>query len=286
MNPPIVLITDFGISDPFVGIMKGVIASISPNTPTIDLTHDIPPGDIKRATLTLWVSIYYFPKGSIFLTVIDPGVGTQRRPIILESKDYFFVGPDNGVFTYIMDQNTRAWELSNPQLRLPNPRNTFHGRDIFAPSAAYAALGRSASEFGIPATNLTKIQNPRFVFEAPGKIHGEILYADRFGNILTSLGIFTPSADGLYSIQPLMASGIIPSIDLTNAQLQLPNSEQLPFVSTFAQIPPDECAAVIGSSGLIEIAANRQSAAKLLNLVCGDQTTLNFPPTLIQQEIP
>ena len=141
MNSPIVILTDFGTADPFVGIMKGVINQIAPTTPIIDLTHEISPGDIRQGAITLWQSIHYFTAGSIFLAVIDPGVGTYRRPILFKSGGYKFIAPDNGVLSYIFNDSPKAWEISNSQLALPNPGTTFHGRDIFAPAAAHASLG-------------------------------------------------------------------------------------------------------------------------------------------------
>ena len=148
MSQPIVILTDFGTSDPFTGIMKGVIAGIAPDRPIIDLTNEIPPGDIRRAAVMLWQASPYFPAGSVFLTVVDPGVGTSRRPIFLKTRDHVFIGPDNGVFTFILGESFQAWELQNPRLTLQNPGMTFHGRDIFAPAAGYAALGTPGPEFG------------------------------------------------------------------------------------------------------------------------------------------
>ena len=176
---PLVILSDFGTEDPFVGIMKGVISVISPGTPIIDLTHEIPPGDIRRASIFLWQSFSYFPKGTIFLVVVDPGVGTQRKPLILETKDYTFIGPDNGVFTFIHDQDTQAWILENPDFFLPNLRMTFHGRDIFAPCAAYAARGIRGPEFGDRIMDIKKILSPRLDSKTPGRISGEIHHPDR-----------------------------------------------------------------------------------------------------------
>jgi S-adenosylmethionine hydrolase len=276
---PIVILTDFGTEDPFVGIMKGVISVISPGTPIIDLTHEIPPGDIRRANILLWQSFSYFPLGTIFLVVVDPGVGTQRNPIILETKGYTFVGPDNGVFTFIHDQDTQAWILENPDFLLPNLRMTFHGRDIFAPCAAYAARGIRGPEFGDRIMDIKKISSPRLDSKTPGRISGEILHPDRFGNILTSLGIFTPISHELYDFQPWSGDNDPSEINLVNALLQLPNQGKIKWASTFADIPENHCAIIVGSSGLLEIAANGQSAARLLCLDTGDPVDLYFQST-------
>ena len=161
MNPPIVILTDFGTTDPYVGIMKGVITQIAPLTPIIDLTHKITPGDVRQGAVTLWQSINYFPPGSIFLVVIDPGVGTSRRPLILQNGPYTFIAPDNGVLSFICGNDPKAWEISNPELSLPNPSITFHGRDIFAPAAAHTSLGVDATEFGDPIRGFHLLNDPR-----------------------------------------------------------------------------------------------------------------------------
>jgi S-adenosylmethionine hydrolase len=275
MKPPIVILTDFGTADPFVGIMKGVISSISPGTTIIDLTHEIPPGDIRRGAIVLWQSLPYFPKGTIFLSVIDPGVGTRRCPIIMKTQGHTFIGPDNGTFTFVMGKSYQAWELGNPQFGLPNPRKTFHGRDIFAPGAAHAACGVSGPEFGEQILDLHLIPHPILENLTPGSIRGEILHGDHFGNALTSLGIFSPTQNGIHIIKSWIGDGFESRIDLKNAYLHLPGGGQIIWAATFSEIPVGECAVIVGSSGLLEIAANRQSAVKLLNLKSGDPVTLN-----------
>jgi len=278
MTTPIVLLTDFGATDPFVGIMKGVIANIAPDTPTIDLTHAIPPGDVQRGAITLWQARPYFPKGTVFLSVVDPGVGTSRRPIILQTRGYTFVGPDNGLFTFVLGKNTQAWELRNPRLILSNPGMTFHGRDIFAPAAGHAARGVPGPEFGPPISDWRLIPVPELDSPSPGIIHGQILHADHFGNLLTSLGRFNPRPDDRLDFRPWVGRAPRRQIDLRHSRLQLPDGKTLPGASTFAQIPEGACAALVGSSGLIEIAANRQSAANLLNLHGGEPVTLVSQP--------
>ena len=275
-NPPIVILTDFGISDPFIGVMKGVINQIAPLTPIIDLTHEIPPGDIRRGAITLWQSVDYFAPDSIFLVVIDPGVGTSRRPIILKNGGYTYIAPDNGILSFVAGEKPIAWELSNPQLALPNPGRTFHGRDIFAPAAAHASLGVEPSQFGDTLSNLQKLDFPRLESSHPGKITGQILFADRFGNILTSLGKFTSLGSGLVAFNSWVGGGDSVIAKPETIKLELQNGKSLSRVKTFAEIPAGECAVLIGSSGLLEIAANRQSAANLLNLEPGDPLTLHF----------
>ena len=279
MNQPIVLLTDFGTTDPFVGIMKGVLAGITPQNQTIDLTHEVPPGNIQRGAFTLWQSLSYFPEGSVFLVVVDPGVGTQRGPIILKTRGYTFVGPDNGLFTFILEDPYQAWKLQNPRFALSNPGMTFHGRDIFAPAAGYAALGTPGPEFGEPIQDLVRIPLPKLKFSAPGEIRGQILHADHFGNLLTSLGSFTPIDNQHFRFSSWIGSGIKTEIDISQANLHLPSGKLLSWASTFGQIPEDDCAFILGSSGLLEIAANRKSAADLLQLRGGEKISLQFTTT-------
>lgn len=274
MNTPIALLTDFGHQDPFVGIMKGVIADLSPAVQLIDICHEIPPGDIARAAIQLWQSSPYFPKGTIFLTVVDPGVGTARTPIIMQTKDHIFIGPDNGVFSFVVDDNTQAWALHNPAYQQRNPAMTFHGRDIFAPAAAHAARGTLGHEFGAALPELVKLPIPTLQATERGLLHGEILYADHFGNLLTSLGKFQSQDDSLWTFQPWIGDATPFTLKLHQSILQLPGGGTLPWAQTFGDISANKCAAIIGSSGLIEIVANGQSAAKLLGLVSGNSLTL------------
>jgi len=279
MNPPIVILTDFGTTDPFVGIMKGVINQIAPLTPVIDLTNEIPPQSILHGAAVLWQSVNYFPHGSIFLVVIDPGVGTSRRPILLQNERHTFIAPDNGVLSFILGDDSKVWEISNPQLALPNPGTTFHGRDIFAPAAAHASLGIAGSKFGDPISDFQQVSPPRLASPTPGKLEGQILYPDRFGNLLTSLGRFTRSKEDQLEFKPWLGNEKPFSTFATDLQLELMDGRQLSWAKTFADIAPGECAVILGSSGLLEIVSNRQSAANLLNLHSGKFVTLRFKPT-------
>jgi S-adenosyl-L-methionine hydrolase (adenosine-forming) len=280
MNSPIVILTDFGTTDPFVGIMKGVINQIAPLTPVIDLTNEIPPQSILQGAVVLWQSVNYFPSGSIFLVVIDPGVGTSRRPILLENGYHTFIAPDNGVLSFVLGDNPKSWEISNPRLALPNPGKTFHGRDIFAPAAAHASLGIAGPKFGDPIPDLQLLPLPKVDAPSPGKLEGQILYPDRFGNLLTSLGKFTWSKENQLDFKPWLGKVKPCSTKPETIKLELPSGRQLTWAKTFAEIPPGECAVILGSSELLEIVANRQSAANLLNLQPGEFVTLQFKPTV------
>jgi S-adenosylmethionine hydrolase len=276
MAPPIIaILTDFGTRDPFVGIMKGVIAGIASQARTIDLTHEIPPGDLRHGALALWQSAQYFPDGTIFLCVVDPGVGTSRRGVIVTAevdtiqgrRRFTFVGPDNGIFSYVLHLGFQAWELANPSLRLPDTSSTFHGRDIFAPAAAYTANGIPGSEFGPAIEQLVELPYPRLIV-MENRAKGEILFADRFGNLLTSLGQFKPAGNEIFHLQPWVP-GVQPAVfNRQTARLVIPGGE-LRLAKTFGELRGTECAGIVGSSGLLEIAANGKSAAELLGLKPG-----------------
>ena len=277
--PPIALLTDFGQSDPFVGIMKGVIAKIAPHAPLIDITHIIPPGDVRRAAVMLWQSIRFFPGGTIFLSIVDPGVGTLRRGMILQTEDHLFVGPDNGLFSFILKKQFEAWELIDPKFQLPQPGTTFHGRDIFAPAAAHAANGIKGSQFGPSIAEIVRLPSPRLHIKS-NQIEGEILYSDQFGNLLTSLGKWISSDREKFFFDPWLDLGASLSGDITiaknQASLMLTNGHILSWVDTFADIPDGDCGMLVGSSGLVEIAAKRSRAADLLKLSSGDPVTLLY----------
>lgn len=278
-EPVIALLTDFGNDDPFVGIMKGVISNIAPQVKLIDISHNIPPGDIRRAAVMLWQSIPFFPPGSIFLTVVDPGVGTNRRGMIVQAGDYIFVGPDNGVFTYACQDEFTAWELQKSQFQLAVKGNTFHGRDIFAPAAAHAANGIAGDRFGSKIVDLVLLTNPQLQL-AKNKIYGEVLYSDQFGNLLTSLGLFSPSDERSFRFDPWINRGQVDFEDKViskdQSTLSLPGGKTLLLVDTFSDLRDGECGFLVGSSGLIEIVANQNNAGELLNIITGAQLTLNF----------
>ena len=187
-RPIITLTTDFGYIDPFVGIMKGVILRIAPDAQIVDLSHGIAPQDIRAAALTLAASVDNFPEGTIHVAVVDPGVGSERRPLLVESVDHYFVGPDNGVFSLALERNgsSRIVDLSNETYHLQPKSHTFHGRDVFAPVAAHLARGVSVGEFGAPLKDCVRLRWPP-IDRAGESVLGEILYIDRFGNLFTNI---------------------------------------------------------------------------------------------------
>ena len=187
-NNIITLTTDFGLSDPFVGIMKGVMFGINPSIKFIDISHLIEPQNIMQAYYTLKFSYKYFPSGTIHMAVVDPGVGSERRPILIESKDYFFIGPDNGIFSFIFENEPSAnvIELTEKKFFLPSVSQTFHGRDIFASVAGWLSSDVKPYEFGIPINNPVILKTPEPDM-GKEKISGEVIHIDRFGNLITNI---------------------------------------------------------------------------------------------------
>jgi S-adenosylmethionine hydrolase len=234
--PLIAILTDFGLQDPFAGILKGVIANLAPGVPMIDLAHDIPPGDVRRAAVYLWQSAPYFPAGTIFLAVVDPGVGSSRRPMVLQvvhehsSMTQWFVGPDNGLFTFMLNGNFNGWTITNPDFMLPGPSKTFHGRDIFAPAAAHLANGVPGPDFGASISDPVRLASPRLEQTGPDDLSGEILFADRFGNLLTSLGRFDRMDGEQLKFEPWLPGLAGIKMRAASVRLKLPDGSSLPLV--------------------------------------------------------
>ncbi len=268
----IALLTDFGLEDPYVGIMKAAISNIAGQCELIDLSHQIPPADIQRGAFVLWQAARDFPARSIFLAVVDPGVGTSRKAIFFQSENQVFIGPDNGLFSYLTYQGEySAWELENPAYQLSLPGSTFHGRDIFAPAAGYAALGKSGEDFGSQLSSIHLLPKPRLQI-GKNTVQGEVISCDGFGNLFTSLGRFNKKADGLE-----LASWIDgQTIHIPNtAKIKIMIGEQeLLLADTFGSVAEDSCAGVIGSTGLLEIIANRASARSIMGLERGARVDL------------
>jgi S-adenosylmethionine hydrolase len=187
----IILTSDFGLAGNYVGLMKGVIASIAPQAIAIDLTHGIEPQNIREGSFVLQNAVRYFPENSVYLTVIDPGVGSTRRSIAAKCCNCYFIAPDNGVLSYVFDHHEpeKVVELTNPKYHLEQVSDTFHGRDIFAPAAAHLAAGTDIEKLGDPVDpgTLVRLDRPQCYFDDKNVLHGEVIYADAFGNLITSI---------------------------------------------------------------------------------------------------
>ncbi|MBI3129519.1 MAG: SAM-dependent chlorinase/fluorinase [Candidatus Tectomicrobia bacterium] len=188
-RPVITLVTDFGLEDHYVGVMKGVILATNPDVQIVDISHSIPPFDVSAGALVLATSYHYFPNGTIHVAVVDPGVGGDRRSIIAATDHYLFVGPDNGCFTHIFDDPTFRWvrHLRTVEFFLEKVSSTFHGRDVYAPVAGHLSLGEPAENFGPLIGDPIRLANAKPQVGEDGCIRGEVIYVDRFGNLITNI---------------------------------------------------------------------------------------------------
>lgn len=271
------ILTDFGLEDTYVAAMKAVIHSIAPAERILDLTHNIPPGDIARGAVELWRVSAVLPAGTVILGVVDPGVGTDRKAIAVQSSDFICVGPDNGLFSYLINAGVdyRTVELSNPEYHLDHSSTTFHGRDIFAPVAAHLARGVPLSEIGPALEGLVRLPKPTLQVTDGTRIRGEILYADRFGNLVTSIGVLSKSKSSLY-FKAWVGGGR--SVETVNADpdVILPDGSSVPFAHAFGAVPEGALIAYIGSSGLLELAVNSGSASERTGLQRGQPVELRL----------
>lgn len=184
----IALLTDFGLQDHYVGTMKGVVVSIAPSVSIVDITHAIPPHAIFQAAFTLKSAYRYFPRNTVFVVVIDPGVGSMRKPVIIRTAHYFFIGPDNGVLSLAAyeDGITDMRHIQNTVFFLKPVSHTFHGRDVFAPAAAHITKGTPLRRFGEKINVLKRLAIPRLV-KSNNVLKGKVIYTDRFGNLITNI---------------------------------------------------------------------------------------------------
>ena len=254
----ITLTTDFGAVDPFVGIMKGVIAGIHPEAQVIDISHGVPPQDIMAGALILRHSVCYFPRGTIHVAVVDPGVGGDRRPLLVEGDGNYFVGPDNGVLSLALEgkEPTRIIQLSNPAYHLQPTSGTFHGRDIFAPVAAHLSRGVDPAAFGLTVDNFTRIQWPKIV-KSQRAIEGEVVYIDGFGNLFTTI-----------QEQDLAA---LPD---KNISVTIRDTTIHGLSRNYAAVDDGRCLTLINSWGLLEIACYKDNAQRRTAAKIGDKVEL------------
>jgi len=253
----ITLLTDFGQSSYYVAAMKGVILSICPDAKIVDITHNISPQDIDEAAFVLNQTYSLFPAGTIHTIVVDPGVGTERKPIIVKTNDYYFVAPDNGVLSYIFQNSEGAevYEADNKNFFRKEISSTFHGRDIFAPVAAHLALGVNINKIGKVFTDFEKGKTPDVKIRG-NQITGSIIYIDRFGNCITNI----PA--GLIKNKKI-------SIHIKNLFIDR-------LSATFSSVGRNSILAYIGSSDMLEIGINSGSAAKNLKIVKGTKVIIQI----------
>ena len=251
MPPTISLLTDFGLSDEYVGVMKGVIWGIAPDAAIADISHAVPPQNVLHGALLLGRAYRYFPAGSIHLAVVDPGVGTARRGIALRVGEHTFVGPDNGLFTVPLSggEPFTAVSLDNPAYRLPAVSRTFHGRDVFAPAAAHLANGVPLAELGEPVSDPVTLDIPRSLRIA-NVWNAQVLLVDAFGNLITNLTEADLQGQAVAEVR--CQGQVIQGVEVT-----------------FGSRRPGELLAMFDSSGSLSLCVVNGSAAERLGTGAG-----------------
>lgn len=261
-SPIITLLSDFGLKDPFVAEMKAVILSICPDAMIVDISHQVRKFDIRMGSFILAQAAPYFPDGTIHVAVVDPGVGTKRKLIIIEGENSLYVGPDNGLLMLAAQREevSRIYEIANPRYMLKEVSTTFHGRDIFSPAAAHLARGTSPLDFG---SEILDPVTPSFAKPATqkGKMRGEVIHIDGFGNIITNI-----------------APKDLRKIDLEQARslrVRLGDEDlTLRFCTAYGEVPRNTPLALVGSSGFLEVAVNRGDASETFRAKTGDKLVI------------
>ena len=250
----ITLTTDFGLRDSFVGTMKGVILGIAPAVQIVDLTHGIAAGDVRGGAFALMTATPFFPPGTIHVAVIDPGVGSARKAIAIRTGRAIFIGPDNGVLSWAVKEADplEIRSVENSDVFLPQVSNTFHGRDLFAPTAAWLAAKREFCELGPELAHFQRTDWPNPIRVQEGW-KTEVIHVDTYGNAITAF--------------PAVRTNGVQSV-------LLPGGKRIPFEGFYAAVPRGNPLAVIGSSGFVEIAINQGDAARELSLRTGSEVII------------
>lgn len=261
LNQPsvITLTTDFGYKDPFVGMMKGVILKINPMAKIVDITHDITPHNIREAALTVGMSYSFFPPKTVHIVVVDPGVGSNRRPILVITDHHYFIGPDNGVFSMIYSSKTETLgviHITSEHYFTPERGSTFHGRDIFAPTAAWLTKGIETTKFGEMITDYITLPFPSVSMPTKTTIEGEVIYIDRFGNAITN--IKAVDLDTLYSLNPESKLKIVTK------------GKQTELKNYYSEVTDKGLYSLINSTGYLELFIYRENASALFDIKIGD----------------
>ena len=247
-TPIVTLTTDFGCGDYYVGAMKGAILRIAPEAQLVDISHQIPPQDVLAAAFVLRHAAREFPPGTVHLAVVDPGVGTQRRPLALQSSGHLWVGPDNGLFSFVLDRaDSRVHEIIRRDLGRPDPSNTFHGRDLFAPLAAHLCRGLDLAAVGPPVADPVRLAESA-PCKSAGRIDGHIVHIDGFGNLVSNIA----AAD----IAPWGSA----------LRIRLGDHVLTELCRTYEDVELGAPLALIGSAGLLEVAVNCGHAARQLDV--------------------
>ncbi|MBC7350197.1 MAG: SAM-dependent chlorinase/fluorinase [Candidatus Aminicenantes bacterium] len=256
------LLTDFGSRDYFIASLKGVILSINPDCTIVDISHEVPDYDLKAAAFILWACYRFFPRGSIFLTVVDPGVGSERRILLVRAGQHYFIAPDNGVLSLIYkeEEKVEVLEITGSKYYLTDRRTSFEGRDRMAPVAAWLSLGLPPSELGRPAASPRLLDLPEPIVKSR-EIQGQILYRDKFGNLITNLSqqLVAQFLDRNCGANPVVMAG---------------KKKISEMAAAYSSAGSDRPFFIINSLGLLEIANFKKPAAEVLGLEPGDPVIL------------
>jgi hypothetical protein len=254
MSRIVTLLTDFGTRDHYVAAVKGVLLSINPALVLVDITHEVGPHNIREGAFVLASAFNYFPEHTIHLAVVDPGVGGKRCGLAAATERHVFVGPDNGLFdwAFAVEPARRIVTLENVDYRLPQPNTTFHGRDIFAPAAAYLSLGLPLEKLGPPLHYHMRFPR-RLILQEQEKLTGEIIYIDRFGNLISNVEV--PYSEGRSRLEDL--------------HVYLGSKQVLTGPTTYEQAPPLSPFVLVGSSNLLEVSVREGSAHEITGCTVG-----------------
>lgn len=297
----ITLLTDFGNQDAYVGIMKGVIAGINPSANIIDICHTIPPHDILNGAYLLSASYQYFPKGTIHVAVVDPGVGSQRDIICVAIRDYLFLVPNNGILSFIVPEEKpkNIIRVTNTEFFLPSPSNTFHGRDIFAPVAAHLSLGIKPQQLGSKINQMEHLDIPQPEHKKTGQLEGRVIYIDRFGNLITNItqshieqhisnqSLSTTRRDKIPPILPLRKERYAKQSSIFHLlrgekeivrkyviETTLGKKKIMGLSKTYTDVKPGEPLVLFGSAGFLEISINQGNAQKYFKVDRGNKVLI------------
>ena len=261
-RPVITLTTDFGLNDHFVGAMKGVILEIVPEAAIVDISHAVQAYDVLDGAIAISQAYSYFPTGTVHVVVVDPGVGTTRRPIIASSDGYHFVAPDNGVLSmvYAKEERIHVRHITSDHYFRQPVSNTFHGRDVFAPVAAYLAKMVDSHKFGDEIEDYVRFAAPRPKPAGENRIRAVVLKVDRFGNLITNI---TPA-----DVPALFAA------EASGFKIVVGSKEITTIHSTFAEGEPGEVFGILGSMGYLEIVTNRAAAAQITGASKGSEVSI------------
>ena len=248
----VALLTDYGLQDPYVGLLKGALLSVNPQARLVDLTHDIPPQDIREGSRVLAAAVDYFPAGTIFVAVVDPGVGTDRALLGAETDRHFFLAPDNGLLGFLGGRARRIVRIQESKYFLKPVSRTFHGRDILAPVAGHLSRGAGLSKFGPAVKRIVARRDAAPSVAADGALRGEVVSIDRFGNLITNIpGDLLP--DGR-RVRIAVGRRVVRSLS-----------------RSYADVPKGDLLALVGSTGHLEISVNQGSARRAARIQRGDR---------------